>query len=117
MKAIRSRRENLYGLCKVHQAVTDVFLSFRHIYLATGTASCRLANSLVPKISSITFNECTVKDSFAFDIEVVYQDSTLFMGSLDVDSLITNIVLKKNINICINLHYNKVDVIEGINKS
>ena len=58
-----------------------------------------------------------MKDSFAFDVEIVYQDSTLFMRSLDVDSLITNIVLKKNINICINLHYNKVDAIEGINKS
>ena len=92
---MKSRRGILYGLCKVHEAVTDFCLSFRHILLATGTPSCRLANSLVPKISSISFNECTVKDSFAFDEGIVYQDSKLFMGSLDVDPLINNIPLKK----------------------
>ena len=49
------------------------------------------------KLSSVTFNE--------------------FMGSLDVDSLFINIPLKETINICTNLLYNKVDVIEGINKT
>ena len=39
------------------------------------------------------------------------------MGSLDVDSLFINIPLKETINICTNLLYNKVDVIEGINKT
>ena len=38
------------------------------------------------------------------------------MGSLDVDSLFTNIPLEETINICTNLIYNNVDVIEGINK-
>ena len=40
-----------------------------------------------------------------------------FMGSLDVDSLFTNIPLEETINICTNLLYNNEDVIEGINKS
>ena len=39
------------------------------------------------------------------------------MGSLDVDSLFTNIPLEETINICTNLRYNNEDVIEGINKS
>ena len=39
------------------------------------------------------------------------------MGSLDVDSLFTNIPLKETINICTNLLYKNVDVTEGINKS
>ena len=39
------------------------------------------------------------------------------MGSLDVDSLFTNISLKETINICTSLIYKNVDVIEGINKS
>ena len=39
------------------------------------------------------------------------------MGSLDVDSLFTNIPLKEIINICTNLLYKHVDVIAGINKS
>ena len=63
------------------------------------------------------FNEFTVKYSFAFAEEIVHQNSKLFMGSLDVDSLFTNIPLTETINICINLLYNKVDVIEGINKT
>ena len=48
----------------------------------------------MPKLSSITFNELTVKDSFAFAEEMVYQDGKIFMGSLDVDLLFTNIPLK-----------------------
>ena len=39
------------------------------------------------------------------------------MGSLDVDSLFTNIPLEETINICTNLLYNNEDIIEGINKS
>ena len=68
-------------------------------------------------LSSIMFNKFTVKDSFAFAEEIEHQDHKLFMSSLDFDSLFTNIPLKETINICTNLLYNKVDVIEGINKS
>ena len=38
------------------------------------------------------------------------------MGSLDVDSLFTNIPLDKAINICTNTAYSEQDVIEDINK-
>ena len=58
-----------------------------------------------------------MKDSFAFAEEIVHQGSKLFMGSLDVDSLFTNIPLEETINICTNFLYNNEDVIEGINKS
>ena len=117
IKAIRSRPGILYGLCKVHKAITDVCPPFRPILSAIGTPSYKLAKFLVPKLSSITFNEFTVKDSFAFAEQIVYQDGKFFMGSLDVDSLFTNIPLEETINICTNLLYNNVDVIEGINKS
>ena len=56
-------------------------------------------------------------DSFAFTEEIVHQDSKLFMGTFDTDSLLTNIPLIDTINICTNLLYNNVDVIEGMNKS
>ena len=39
------------------------------------------------------------------------------MGSLDADSLFTNVPLEETINICTNLLYNNEDIIEGINKS
>ena len=71
----------------------------------------------MPKLSSIRFNELTLKDSFAFAEEIVHQDGKLFMGSLDVDSIFTNIPLNETMNVCTNLLYNNVDVTEGINKS
>ena len=82
-----------------------------------GSPSYKLIKYLVSKLSSIAFNEFTVKDSFAFPEEYVSQNAKLFMNSLDIDSLLTNISLKQTINICTNLLYNNVDVIEGINKS
>ena len=106
----------MYGLCKVHQAIIDICPPFRQILSAIGTPSYKIAKFLVPKLSSITFNEFTVKDSFAFAEEIVYQDSKLYMDSLDVDSLFTNLSLEETINICTNLIYDNVDVIEGINK-
>ena len=107
----------MYGLCKVHKSITDICPPFRPKLSAIETPSYKLAKFLVSKLSSITFNEFTVKDSFAFAEEIVHQDSKLFMGSLDVDSLFTNIPLEETINICTNLLYNNEDVIEGINKS
>ena len=115
IKPIRSRPGILYGLCKVHKAITDLCPPFRPIF--SGTPSYKLPKFLVPKLNSITFNELTVKDYFAFVEEIVHHDGKLFMGSLDVDSLFTNIPLKETISICTNLLYNKVAVIEGINKS
>ena len=94
IKAIGSRPGILYGLCKVHKAIIDVCPPFRPILFAIGNPSYKLAKFLVPKLSSITFNELTVKDSFAFAEEIVHQDGKLFMGSLDVDLLFTNIPLK-----------------------
>ena len=117
IKAIRSRPGILYELCKLHKAVTDVCPPFRPIVSAIGTPSYKLAKFLVAKLSSITFNEFTVKDSFAFAEEILRQDGKLFMGSLDIDSLFTNIPLKETSNICTNLLYNNVNVIEDINKS
>ena len=76
-----------------------------------------LQSFLLPKLSSITFNEFTVKNSFAFDEITLHQDSKRFMGSLDVDSSLTNIPLKETIIIYTNLLYKNVDVIEDIKKS
>ena len=117
IKAVGSKPGILDGLCKVYKVITDICPPFRPILSAIGTSSYKLAQFLVPKLSSITFNEFTVNDFFAFDEEIAHQDSKLFMGSLDVDSLFTNIPLEETINICTNLLYNNEDVMEGINKS
>ena len=64
----------------------------------------------------MTVNEFTIKDSFAFAKEIVDQDSSLFMASLDVDSLFTNIPLDETINICTESIFNESDTVEGLNK-
>ena len=101
----------------MHKAIIDVCLPFKPIFLVIGTPSYKIAKFLVPKLSSITFNEFTVKDFFAFAEEIVHQDGKLFMGNLDVNSFFTNIPLKETINFCTKLLYNNVDVMEGIKKS
>ena len=106
----------MYGLCKVHKAVNDICPPFRPILSAIGTPSYKIAKFLFPKLSSITFNEFTEKDSFPFAEGIVHQDSKLSMVSLDVDSLFTNIPLEETTNICTNLIYDNVHVIEDINK-
>ena len=116
IKTTGSKPGILYGLFKLHKAVTDICSPFRAILSAIGTPSYKIAKFLVPKLSSITFNEFTVKDYFAFAEEIVHQDSKLYMGSGDIDSLFTNIPLEETINICTNVIYDNVNIIEGINK-
>ena len=99
IKAVRSRPGILYGLCKVHKVISDVFPPFRPILSAIKNPSYKLARFFILKLSSITLNGFTVKGSFAFAKEIVHQGSKLFMSSLDVDSLYTNIPLKEAINI------------------
>ena len=84
---------------------------------AIGTPNYKFTKFLVPKLSSITINEFTTKDSFSFAKKIVHQDSKPFISSLDFDSLFTKIPLEDVNNIYTNLFYNNEDIIEGINKS
>ena len=68
--------------------------NFRPILSAINTPGYNLASVLKPILESLTHNEFTVKDSFSFAKEITKYDSSLFMVSLYVDSLYTNIPLK-----------------------
>ena len=57
------------------------------------TPNNKLAKFLVPTLKSLTSNEYTVKDLFAFAEETIKQNSDFFMGNQDVDFLFTNICL------------------------
>ena len=116
IKAVGSRPGVLYGLCKVHKNIVDRCPLFRPILSAIKTPSDKIAKFLVPRMISITYNEITGKDTFCFAKEVVEQDSSLVMASLDVDSLFTIIPLDKAINIFTNTVHSKQDVIQGISK-
>ena len=117
IKVVGSRPGVLCGLCKIHKAIVDVCPPFRPILSAIGTPTYKIAKFLVPILSCLTINEFTVKDSFSFAKEIVEQDSNFYMGSLDVDSLFTNIPLEETINICTESIYDQNDSIEGLNKS
>ena len=117
IKAVGSRPGFLYGLCKVHKAVGDTCPPFRPILSAIGTPTYKIAKFLVPVLNCLTVNEFTIKDSFPFAKEIVDQDRSLFMASLDVDSLFTNIPLDEIINVCTEPIFNESDTVEGLNKS
>ena len=65
----------------------------------------KLTKFLLPFLTPLTQNEYTVTDSFHFAEEICKQDPNLYMASLDVDSLFTNIPLDETIDICIDSLY------------
>ena len=75
LKPVGTRPGIMYGLCKVHKDSIDSFPPFRPILSAMNTTTYKLAKFLVPILKSLSSNECTVKESFAFAGEIVEQDS------------------------------------------
>ena len=64
----------------------------------------------------LTSNKFTLKDSFECAKIVCEQDAGLFMASLDVDSLFTNVPLEETINICVDELFKSDSGIHGLNK-
>ena len=106
----------LYGLPKIHKELVDNLPKFRPIVSMIGTPTYKLSKFLVPLIEPITTNEYTVADSFSFAKEVVEFDSTLFMSSLDVTSLFTNIPLVETTDIICNELFKDKELINGMDK-
>ena len=80
--------------------LTKQLLMFFHlldlyILSAVGTPTYNIAKFLVPILSCLTINKFTVKNSFSFAKEMAEQDSSFYVGSLDGDSLFTNIPLEE----------------------
>ena len=74
---------------------------FRPIMSAIKTPTYDLAKFLVPLLELIITNICILqKNSFEFAKEINDQDLGLFMASLDVSSLFTNIPLEETISVC-----------------
>ena len=111
VKPVRTRPGIMYGNCKVHKQHADGYLPFRSILSALQTPTYNLTKFLVPILNALTKNEYTVKDSFQFAEEICEQDPTLTMGSLDVDSLFTNIPLDETIDICVNQLFENADTV------
>ena len=62
---------------------------------AIKTPTYNVAKFVVPLLEPITNNMYTVKNSFKFAKEIADQGPGLFMSSLDVESLFTNIPLEE----------------------
>ena len=102
LRPVDSKLRTIYGSAKVHKPLTNGLPTFRAFLSAMGTPTYKLAIFLVPVLSDITQNEFTVKDSFACVDDILTQNSDLYMTSLDVYALFTNIPLDETIDICIN---------------
>ena len=107
----------MYGNCKEEKEQVDVCLPFRPILSDLQTTTYKLPKFLVPILNLLTKNKHTVKDSSQFAEEICKEDPILSMGSVDVDSLFTNIPLVETIDICVNQLFENTDTVEGFTKS
>ena len=107
----------LYGNLKIHKPVVDNVLKFKPILFAINTPGYRFAKFLISILEPLIHNEIIVKNSFSFAKEITNYDSSLFMASLDIESLYTNIPLKEKINNCVSDLHNKNLYNAKLNKS
>ena len=117
LKPVGTRPGVMYSSYKVHKASVGNCPPFRPILSALNTPTYKLAKVLVPILKPLTTNEFTVNDLFYFADEIVDQQNDLFMGSLDVDSLFTNISLEETIEICTNELFKESETVEGLSKT
>ena len=106
----------LYGLAKVHKQLINNCPPFRPILSAIGTPTYNIARFLVPILKPLTTNDYTLKDTFEFSRDILNQNPNLFMASLDVDSLFTNIPLDETINIIIEKLFSENETVHNLNK-
>ena len=116
LKPVGTRPGIMYGSCKVHKASVGNCTPFRPILSALNTPTYKLAKYLAPILKPLATSEFTVKDSFHFAEEIFDQQHDLFMGSLDVDSLFTNILFEETTEICTNELFKESETVEGLSK-
>ena len=75
-----------------------------------------MGNFFVPLLKPITSSNYTVKDFFDFAKDITQQSSNLFMASLDVDSLFTDVPFDETIEICVNELFKSNQTVSGLNK-
>ena len=102
----------------MHKPLTNALPSLEPILSVIDTATYKLAKCLVLLLSDITQNEFTIKDSFTFVDEILIQNCDLYMASLDVDALFTNIPLNETIDISVKKLFKTPDtVVKRISKN
>ena len=89
----------------MHKEAKNRLPHFRLILSAIGTPTYKLAKFLLSFLTPLTKTKHTITYPFRFGEEICKQDPNLYMASLDVDSLFTNIPLEETIDICIGSLY------------
>ena len=117
LKAVGTRPGIMYGSCEVHKKCVDGCPPFRPNLFALQTSTYKLAKYLVPILEPSPTNKYTVKDLFTLATKTVEQDSSNFMGNLDIDSLFTNVPLEETIKICTNNLFKNNNIVHGLKKS
>ena len=97
LKPVGTRPGIMYGSCKAHKKSVDGCPPFTPILSGLQTPTYKLAKYSAPILEPLINNKHTVKDSFNFATDIVEQDISNFMGSLDIDSIFTNILLEETI--------------------
>ena len=106
----------MYESSKIHKLLVNGFPKLRPILSALNTGTYKWAKCFVPLLRHLTSNKFTLKDSFEFPKIICEQDAGLFMSSLDVDALFTNVPLEEAINICVNELFKNNSSIHVLNK-
>ena len=117
LKPVRTRPGIMHSSCKVYKNCVSGFPPFRLISSALQTPTYKLVKYLVPILEPLITNKYTVKDSFNFASEIVEQDSSSFMGSLDINSLFTNIPLEETTEIRTNNLFKNNEILHGLKES
>ena len=76
--------------------------AFKTTFICCTNTHIQPCKALMPRLEPLTTNKYTMKDLFNFPTEIVDQAYKNFTGSLDNDSLITNIPFEEIIKICTN---------------
>ena len=103
------------GSSKIHEPLVNGFPKLRPILSALNTGTYKWARSFVPLLRHLTSNQFTWNDSFEFAKIICKQDTGLFMASLNVDSLFTNVPLGETIHICVNELFKSNSSIHSLN--
>ena len=101
---------------EVHKSLVRGIPKIRPILSAIGTAAYGLSKFLVPLLENVAIGPYTIKNSFSFNQEVLQQDSSLVMGSLDVDALFTSIPLDETIKICVEQLFKDKSIVSNLDK-
>ena len=104
------------GSCKLHKKMCRWLSTFQTNFICF-TNTYKPAKYLLPVLEPLTKNKYTSKDSFNFATEIVEQDSSKFMGSVDIDSLYTNIPFEELIEIHTNNLFKNSNIGDGLKKS